>query len=135
MLVDIQQDITEIETKRHDFLQRTGLEGRNNLSLGHGLAAVIVAIAAEKECDFIAVNLQFDDFYPGILVDRSELSEHLNSVYESWEDFSKFLSVSINKIAKYTTDLPMYTEYSKLIPDELLKRAWDADTPVKEYKV
>jgi hypothetical protein len=75
-LDEIKADFKEIEEKHTTFLLATGLMDRN-LSLGHGLAAMLVAVASENENDFIACNLQFDDNYPGILLDKRDLSDHL----------------------------------------------------------
>jgi hypothetical protein len=39
--------------------------------------------------------MQFDDNFPGILVDKAALDERLVEAYESWEEFSRFLQISI----------------------------------------
>jgi hypothetical protein len=46
----------DIEERHARFLVNTGLVNRD-LTLGHGLAAMLVAVASENECDFIAINL------------------------------------------------------------------------------
>ena len=94
---------------------------------------MVVAIVAEVKCDPMAVDLQFDNRFPGILLKTADLSAKNAKTYDRWCAFSEYLRVSIDNLARHKESIPQYTAYSRLIPDELLKIAFDDKKPVVDF--
>jgi hypothetical protein len=58
------------------------------------------------------------------LLPEASLSENTRLVYEAWVALIETLNRSIEQLAKYKIDLPTFTAYSKVIPDELVRIAY-----------
>ena len=127
-LKSIRQDMDDTTLHMSRFLKHTGIKGEK-VSLGYALLGMLVAIVAEKECEIMAIDLQFDTKFPGILLRTDDLSHENKKTYERWCSYSKHLRICIDKLAEYIVDIPQYTRYSRRIPDELVKLAYDDKTP------
>jgi hypothetical protein len=97
MLKDIHDDASQLDEILTKFVYSTGAH-KVNVSLGIALSALLVAVAVENNCDFMASGLQISKKSPGILLPVHRLSENTKPIYESWVQLLDTLNQSIGNL-------------------------------------